>query len=186
MNRESQIMKKLSCSTAVTILIAVGSLAPMTIVQAQPPTIVVAPPNTGSNGSQSDAPSQPAQPAGAPQAQEEGPISITPSAPPPPATGPISAGPSAASSRAGAGAPPANAGPGIGGESGTTIVGDQEAPIGLYITPWKNEFAENGLDRPARFVDVDTAPIDPDVFKRRVEYYDVITAYRNAHLSSGK
>jgi hypothetical protein len=73
-----------------------------------------------------------------------------------------------------------------GGEDGTTVVGDKEAPIGLYITPWKDEYAQHGLDRPARFVDVDTAPIDPDTFQRRINYYNVITDYRQAHLASGK
>ncbi|MDB5985756.1 MAG: hypothetical protein JWR16_809 [Nevskia sp.] len=72
------------------------------------------------------------------------------------------------------------------GESGTTVVGDKEAPIGLYITPWKDGYAEHGLDRPARFVDVDTSPIDPDTFQRRINYYNVITDYREAHLASGK
>jgi len=90
-------------------------------------------------------------------------------------------------------APPDNATPSpsaatasTGGESGTTVVGDKEAPIGLYITPWKDGYAEHGLDRPARFVDVDTSPIDPDTFQRRINYYNVITDYREAHLASGK
>jgi hypothetical protein len=72
------------------------------------------------------------------------------------------------------------------GDDGTVVVGDKEAPIGLFITPWKDGYAENGLDRPARFVDVDTSPIDPDTFQRRVNYYNVITDYRQAHLASGK
>jgi len=72
------------------------------------------------------------------------------------------------------------------GDDGTVVVGDKEAPIGLFITPWKDGYAENGLDRPARFVDVDTSPIDPDTFQRRINYYNVITDYRQAHLSTGK
>lgn len=83
-------------------------------------------------------------------------------------------------------APASSASAAQGGEAGTTVVGDKEAPIGLYITPWKDGYAEHGLDRPARFVDVDTAPIDPDTFQRRINYYNVITDYREAHLASGK
>ncbi|WP_273454858.1 hypothetical protein [Nevskia ramosa] len=62
--------------------------------------------------------------------------------------------------------------------SGTTIVGDQESPIGLYITPWKDDYAERGLDRPARLVDEALEPIDPATFRRQIEYYETITAFR--------
>lgn len=64
--------------------------------------------------------------------------------------------------------------------AGTTIVGDQEAPIGLYITPWKDEFAERGLDRPARLLDEALQPIDPATFRRQIEYYQTITTYRRS------
>jgi len=67
--------------------------------------------------------------------------------------------------------------------SGTTIVGDQESPIGLYITPWKNEYAEHSLDRPARFVDDELVPIDPDVFRRQIEFYKAISDDRKAQLA---
>ncbi len=62
--------------------------------------------------------------------------------------------------------------------SGTTIVGDKESPIGLYITPWKDDYAERGLDRPARLVDEALEPIDPATFRRQIEYYETITAFR--------
>ncbi|GAC1621706.1 MAG: hypothetical protein NVS9B10_04860 [Nevskia sp.] len=68
---------------------------------------------------------------------------------------------------------------------GTTIVGDQESPIGLYITPWKDEYAERGLDRPARLLDEALLPIDPATFRRQIEYYETITAYRRSQQAAG-
>ena len=70
--------------------------------------------------------------------------------------------------------------------SGTTIVGDRESPIGLYLTPWKNEYAQRGMDRPAQIVQEQMAPIDPGVFRRQNSYYDTITAYRQAELGNKK
>ena len=60
-------------------------------------------------------------------------------------------------------------------DSGTTIVGERESPIGLYITPWRNAYAEQDIDRPARLLRVDMSPIDRDVFTRQVEYYEALT-----------
>lgn len=60
-------------------------------------------------------------------------------------------------------------------DAGTTIVGERESPIGLYITPWRNAYAEQDIDRPARLLRVDMTPIDRDVFTRQVEYYDALT-----------
>ncbi len=68
---------------------------------------------------------------------------------------------------------------------GTTIVGDQESPIGLYITPWKDEYAERGLDRPARLLDEALLPIDPATFRRQIEYYETIAAYRRSQRAAG-
>jgi hypothetical protein len=65
---------------------------------------------------------------------------------------------------------------------GTTIFGEQESPIGLYITPWKNANAERGMDRPARFLDEEMLPVDRETFHRQIEYYDTIAAYRRAQL----
>ncbi len=58
---------------------------------------------------------------------------------------------------------------------GTTVVGDRESPIGLYITPWRNDAPEAELDRPARFLEEQLLPIDADVFRRQLEYYNTIT-----------
>lgn len=70
--------------------------------------------------------------------------------------------------------------------SGTTIVGDQESPIGLYITPWKDDYAERGLDHPARLVDEAMEPIDPATFRRQIEYYETITAFRKRQQGAAK
>ena len=60
---------------------------------------------------------------------------------------------------------------------GTTVVGDRESPIGLYITPWRNAAPEAELDRPARFLEEELMPLDPDVFRRQLEYYNTITEH---------
>ncbi len=65
-------------------------------------------------------------------------------------------------------------------EAGTTIIGERESPIGLYITPWRNATPEKELDRPARFLDEALMPLDPEVFRRQLEYYNTISD----HLSS--
>ncbi|HUP93028.1 MAG TPA: hypothetical protein VM074_12350 [Solimonas sp.] len=62
-------------------------------------------------------------------------------------------------------------GPGV----GTTIVGERESPIGLYITPWRNAFAEADIDRPARLLQEPLLPIDEDVFERQVEYHEALS-----------
>jgi hypothetical protein len=65
---------------------------------------------------------------------------------------------------------------------GTTVVGDRESPIGLYITPWRNAAPEAEMDRPARLLEEQLLPLDPDVFRRQLEYYNTITD----HLASRK
>jgi hypothetical protein len=70
--------------------------------------------------------------------------------------------------------------------AGTTIIGDHESPIGLYLTPWKNEYAERGMDRPARIVQETLGPIDQAVFHRQVDYYDTIAVHRKAELAAAK
>ena len=60
-------------------------------------------------------------------------------------------------------------------EEGTTIVGERESPIGLFITPWHNASAEDDIDRPARLLQEELMPIDEDVFVRQVEYNEALT-----------
>lgn len=59
---------------------------------------------------------------------------------------------------------------------GTTIVGDRELPIGLYISPWRPANPESELNRPARQLDVRPALLDPEVFARQIEYYEALDA----------
>ena len=68
-------------------------------------------------------------------------------------------------------------------ESGTTIVGERESPIGLYITPWRNAFAEQDIDRPARLLQIEMTPVDRDVFARQVEYHKALSAAADAKVA---
>jgi hypothetical protein len=64
--------------------------------------------------------------------------------------------------------------------SGTTIVGERESPIGLYIMPWRNSGAEQGIDRPARLLEEEALPLDPGTFRRQLDYYSALTAHKQA------
>ena len=59
---------------------------------------------------------------------------------------------------------------------GTTIIGDRELPIGLYISPWRSATPGKELDKPSRYLDVGRTALDPEVFKRQVEYLDALDA----------
>ncbi|QHS09224.1 hypothetical protein [Sinimarinibacterium sp. NLF-5-8] len=59
---------------------------------------------------------------------------------------------------------------------GTTIIGEQESPIGLYITPWRDAQPEQGIDRPARLLQEQLLPIDQPVFVRQIEYHKTLSA----------
>jgi len=65
--------------------------------------------------------------------------------------------------------------------TGTTVIGEQESPIGLYIMPWRQSQSQAGLDRPARLLDEALLPLDPDVFKRQVEYHRTLTEHLKKH-----
>lgn len=59
---------------------------------------------------------------------------------------------------------------------GTRIIGDRELPIGLYISPWRSADPEQGIDRPSRYLDVGTRPLDPEEFRREAEYLNALDA----------
>ena len=63
----------------------------------------------------------------------------------------------------------------------TLVTGNRELPKVMYIVPWKK--AELG-DLPGQpfntLVDETLAPVDRDVFRREVEYYQVIADKDNA------
>jgi len=58
--------------------------------------------------------------------------------------------------------------------SGMSIVGNDEAPKSLYIVPWKSSEigVETSLDM---MLNEDDVPVDRDVFKRQLEFYQVST-----------
>lgn len=68
-------------------------------------------------------------------------------------------------------------------DAGTTIIGERESPIGLYITPWRDAYSEQGIDRPARLLQVDMSPVDRDVFRRQIEYYRALEDERDRKLA---
>lgn len=61
--------------------------------------------------------------------------------------------------------------------TGMTVIGEKEAPIGLYIMPWRQSQAATGLDRPARLLDEQLLPLDPEVFRRQVEYHRALSEW---------
>lgn len=61
------------------------------------------------------------------------------------------------------------------GTGGTTIVGERESPIGLYIMPWRDARPEEGMDRPARLLQEKLLPLDEEVFVRQIEYHNALS-----------
>ncbi|HZR36775.1 MAG TPA: hypothetical protein VFA75_15510 [Nevskia sp.] len=62
-------------------------------------------------------------------------------------------------------------------QAGTTILGERESDQGLYLTPWKEEYADN-IDPPPGLLDVQPAPVEPRAFARQVRDAATIAAYR--------
>jgi hypothetical protein len=58
--------------------------------------------------------------------------------------------------------------------SGISIVGNDEAPKSLYIVPWKGseigEATSMGME-----LDERATPVDRDVFKRQLDFYEIST-----------
>ena len=84
------------------------------------------------------------------------------------------------SATASAQTPPAGEG------AGTTVIGDQESPMGLYIMPWRNSSSDPGLDKPARLLEEAMLPMDRDVFRRQTEYYQTLQAHRAKQAAGAK
>lgn len=114
------------------------------------------------------------------------PAQTAPAAQPQPAVQPQPA-PAARTARQSA-APRAGTGVAAGSDDtpGTTLIGDRESPLGLYLTPWKNEYAERGMDRPPQNFQESMAPVDPKVLDRQRDYYDAIVTYRQADTGGQK
>ena len=59
--------------------------------------------------------------------------------------------------------------------SGMSIVGNDEAPKSLYIVPWKS--SELGVEADlTMFLNEGDVPVDRDVFKRQLDFYQISTA----------
>jgi hypothetical protein len=57
----------------------------------------------------------------------------------------------------------------------TEITGNQELPKVLYIIPWKNSDLGDLVGRPVNtLLDEVLAPVDPEVFRRQLDYYDTL------------
>ena len=58
--------------------------------------------------------------------------------------------------------------------SGMSIVGNDEAPKSLYIVPWDSSeiCGETSLDT---MLSEDDVPVDREVFKRQIEFYQIST-----------
>ncbi|MDM4768734.1 hypothetical protein [Solimonas sp. SE-A11] len=64
-------------------------------------------------------------------------------------------------------------------EAGTTIVGEQESAVGLFLTPWQDERASD-VDRPPSRL----SPVTPDAgsFAASAMAYESQWAYRREQL----
>ncbi len=59
----------------------------------------------------------------------------------------------------------------------TSITGNRELPKVMYIVPWKKADLGDLSGKPARsLIDEVLAPVDRDVFRREVNYYEAVTA----------
>ena len=58
--------------------------------------------------------------------------------------------------------------------SGMSIVGNDDAPKALYIVPWKG--SEIGVEANLDMMVTESAvPVDRDVFKRQLDFYELST-----------
>jgi len=59
----------------------------------------------------------------------------------------------------------------------TSVTGNSELPKVLYIVPWKESGSGNLSGKPVNsLLDDVLAPIDRDVFRRQISYYDQLQA----------
>jgi len=57
----------------------------------------------------------------------------------------------------------------------TTVTGNQELPRVMYIVPWKkSDIGDLAGKPPGSLLDEVLAPVDRDVFRREVRYYDAV------------
>ena len=66
-------------------------------------------------------------------------------------------------------------------EAGTTVVGEQESAVGLFLTPWQDERASD-LDRPPSRLAPAAPSTDAVDFVRSAAAYENLQAYRREQL----
>jgi hypothetical protein len=73
-------------------------------------------------------------------------------------------------------------------ELGTTsITGNQELPKVMYVVPWKKAELGDLSGRPARsLIDEILAPVDRDVFRREVGYFETLGEEMRAPAAQGE
>lgn len=60
---------------------------------------------------------------------------------------------------------------------GTAVIGNQELPKVLYIVPWKKSELPDLSEPPLEsLIDEALKPIDRNVFRRQVDYYQALNA----------
>jgi len=58
---------------------------------------------------------------------------------------------------------------------GMAVIGNSELPKALFIVPWKDPAAGPTPGRPLNsLVDNALQPVDPDVFRRKLDYFDSV------------
>jgi len=63
--------------------------------------------------------------------------------------------------------------------AGMAVIGNQELPKSLYIVPWKSaELGEAAPSPSSGMFSEGLTPLDPEVFRREVKYYDAMQATR--------
>jgi hypothetical protein len=68
-----------------------------------------------------------------------------------------------------------------------TVTGSQEQPKVMYIVPWKRSDIGDLAGKPMNsLVDEILAPVDREVFKREVVYYQVVQADASQNAASPK
>jgi len=126
----------------------------------------------------SDPTSTPAPPPPAAARARRAPTAGTPTAGSPATGSPAAASAPAGSPIAGVAAAPKGPGKADRLDLGTaTVTGDREQPKVMYIVPWKRSDIGDLAGKPMNsLVDEILAPVDRDVFKREVIYYQAVQA----------
>ncbi len=58
---------------------------------------------------------------------------------------------------------------------GMAVIGNRELPKALFIVPWKDPESAMAPDRPLNtLIDEALQPVDPDVFRRKLQYYGIV------------